>query len=442
MAADLAAARGRGCASSAAATRTSANFGVFASPERRLVFDLNDFDETLPGAVGVGCQAARREPARRRAGQRVSRARSAARGARLRRELPQRHGELRGHGHPRRVVCAASRSRRCSTSTPRSSSRELVKRTQKALAKARTKDSLQALAQAHRGRRRRAADRRPTPADRARRRARQGRAARPDHRGPAPHPRAATVVTLPAERRVLFDQFELVDFARKVVGVGSVGTRGLDRPVARPRRRRPAVPADQGGAALGARAVRGAERVRQPRRARRRRAAADAGLERHLPRLAARRRSTARRDFYVRQLKDWKASADVERMVPDGPGGLRPAVRLDARPRPRAHRRPRRRSPPTSAAATVRPGDRSTFAEAYAEQNERDYAALAAARARRAGSRRATTSDATATAGCSPALTAPSGGRGERARTAPRWRAPPAPASASLPTTSFAVRLA
>src|SRR5205085_4770175 len=25
------------------------NFGVFASPERQLVFDLNDFDETLPG---------------------------------------------------------------------------------------------------------------------------------------------------------------------------------------------------------------------------------------------------------------------------------------------------------------------------------------------------------------------------------------------------------
>ena len=25
------------------------NFGLFASPERRLVFDINDFDETLPG---------------------------------------------------------------------------------------------------------------------------------------------------------------------------------------------------------------------------------------------------------------------------------------------------------------------------------------------------------------------------------------------------------
>ena len=33
------------------------NFGVFASPERALVFDVNDFDETLPGPVGVGCQA-------------------------------------------------------------------------------------------------------------------------------------------------------------------------------------------------------------------------------------------------------------------------------------------------------------------------------------------------------------------------------------------------
>jgi uncharacterized protein (DUF2252 family) len=25
------------------------NFGAFGSPERRLLFDLNDFDETLPG---------------------------------------------------------------------------------------------------------------------------------------------------------------------------------------------------------------------------------------------------------------------------------------------------------------------------------------------------------------------------------------------------------
>ena len=43
------------------------NFGLFGSPERRLVFDINDFDETLPGTVGVGRQATRREHAGRRA---------------------------------------------------------------------------------------------------------------------------------------------------------------------------------------------------------------------------------------------------------------------------------------------------------------------------------------------------------------------------------------
>ncbi len=37
------------------------NFGVFGSPERKLLFDINDFDETLPGPVGVGRQTACRE---------------------------------------------------------------------------------------------------------------------------------------------------------------------------------------------------------------------------------------------------------------------------------------------------------------------------------------------------------------------------------------------
>ena len=37
------------------------NFGVFASPERQMLFDINDFDETLPGPVGVGREAPRRE---------------------------------------------------------------------------------------------------------------------------------------------------------------------------------------------------------------------------------------------------------------------------------------------------------------------------------------------------------------------------------------------
>ena len=47
------------------------NFGLFASPERTLVFDANDFDETLPGTVGVGRQAARDQLRHRRPRERV-----------------------------------------------------------------------------------------------------------------------------------------------------------------------------------------------------------------------------------------------------------------------------------------------------------------------------------------------------------------------------------
>ena len=49
MASDLAGRRGRGCTCSSAATRTCRTSARFAAPDRRLVFGVNDFDETLPG---------------------------------------------------------------------------------------------------------------------------------------------------------------------------------------------------------------------------------------------------------------------------------------------------------------------------------------------------------------------------------------------------------
>src|SRR3954452_21491861 len=49
MAQDLAAAPRSGLTVQCCGDAHLSNFGVFASPERRLVFDLNDFDETLPG---------------------------------------------------------------------------------------------------------------------------------------------------------------------------------------------------------------------------------------------------------------------------------------------------------------------------------------------------------------------------------------------------------
>ena len=49
MAADLATTPASGLRVQLCGDAHLANFGAFASPERRLVFDVNDFDETLPG---------------------------------------------------------------------------------------------------------------------------------------------------------------------------------------------------------------------------------------------------------------------------------------------------------------------------------------------------------------------------------------------------------
>src|SRR5579862_4639264 len=49
MAADLAGTPVTGLTVQACGDAHLSNFGIFGSPERRLLFDLNDFDETLPG---------------------------------------------------------------------------------------------------------------------------------------------------------------------------------------------------------------------------------------------------------------------------------------------------------------------------------------------------------------------------------------------------------
>ena len=84
MAADLAATPRSGLHVQLCGDAHLSNFGVFASPERRLVFDINDFDETLPGPVGVGREAAGGELRGRRPRPRVHR-RGAAQGRARRR---------------------------------------------------------------------------------------------------------------------------------------------------------------------------------------------------------------------------------------------------------------------------------------------------------------------------------------------------------------------
>ena len=84
------------------------------------------------------------------------------------------------------------------------------------------------------------------------------------------------------------------------------------------------------------------------------------------------------RDFYVRQLKDWKFSAPVERAIPSG---LRVYAGLCGWTLARAHARSGDR---VALAAYLGGSDTfdqaiADFAETYADQNEDDYAALQAA---------------------------------------------------------------
>jgi uncharacterized protein (DUF2252 family) len=183
--------------------------------------------------------------------------------------------------------------------------------------------------------------------------------------------------TLGYERRELIEQFRLVDFARKVVGVGSVGTRawialllgrdGQDPLFLQMKEAESSVleeflgPSDLDN--HGERVVTG-QRLMQ--------ASSDIFLgwlhvEEGL--------DGQSRDFYGRQLKDWKGSAEIELMVPQG---MRLYARMCGWTLARAHARSGDRIAIGAYMGSGETFDRAIadFAEAYADQNERDYKAL------------------------------------------------------------------
>ena len=86
------------------------------------------------------------------------------------------------------------------------------------------------------------------------------------------------------------------------------------------------------------------------------------------------------RDYYVRQLRDWKGSYDVEGAIPQG---LTKYVGVCAQALARAHARSGDRIAIASYLGSSTTFDRAiaTFAETYADQNERDFEALKAAAA-------------------------------------------------------------
>ena len=111
MAADLAAGPDSGLRVQLCGDAHLSNFGVFQAPDRRLVFDINDFDETLPGPFEWDVKRLAASVAIGARDRGFKRRRGRGRGARRGRRLPQGDGRVRGDERARRLVRAPRRRR-------------------------------------------------------------------------------------------------------------------------------------------------------------------------------------------------------------------------------------------------------------------------------------------------------------------------------------------
>jgi len=379
MAADLAATPVSGLAVQACGDAHLSNFGIYASPERALVFDLNDFDETLPGPWewDVKRLAASLEVAGRGNGYRSGRRRQIVTATVRRYREAMR--VFAGQGNLAVWYAQAETGALREQFGSQLAARER-RQADSAVAKARTRDSLQALARLTRqvdGRPRIVADP-PLVVPLSDLVA-----------GTADQARLETELrnligayrrTLETDRRYLLEQFEFADMARKVVGVGSVGTRCwivlmLGRDASDPlflqvKEAERSVLEDFAGASEyanhGQRVVAG-QRLMQ--------AASDIflGWQRNEADLDGRPH-----DYYVRQLRDEKFSADIETMTPSG---MRAYGELCGWTLARAHARSGDRIAIAAYLGQSAVFDQAIaeFAAAYADQNERDHQALTAA---------------------------------------------------------------
>jgi uncharacterized protein (DUF2252 family) len=183
--------------------------------------------------------------------------------------------------------------------------------------------------------------------------------------------------TLETDRRHLIDQYRFAHLARKVVGVGSVGTRCwivlmLGRDQSDPL----FLQVKEAEKSVLSRFLGASEYTNQGQRVvagqRLMQASSDIFLGWH--RIAAGLDGKSR-DFYVRQLRDWKFSIDTDALVP---GGMRMYGALCGWTLARAHARSGDR---IAIAAYLGGSDVfdeaiTQFADAYADQNERDHDAV------------------------------------------------------------------
>jgi uncharacterized protein (DUF2252 family) len=374
MAADLADGPRTGLHAQLCGDAHLSNFGIFAAPDRRLVFSINDFDETLPGPFewDVKRLAASFEVAGRDRGFDDASRRSIVMAAvREYRQAIARFAEMRNidvwytrldvDGIRKRLGAAVS-------------SKEL-KRFHANVADVRTKDSMRALAKLCRtvDGELRIVGNPPlvTPIEDVLPGAEQEHLEEVVRRMVRTYRR-----TLPHDRRHLLESYRYVHAARKVVGVGSVGTRTwillmVGRDASDPlflqfKEAQASVLEPFLGkskyAQHGQRVVEG-QRMMQ--------AAADImlGWERVIT------IDGEQRDFYIRQLWDAKGSAEIEVM---DTSGLEAYGRICGWTLARAHARSGDRIAIASYLGSGDALDRAIawFAETYADQNDRDYRAL------------------------------------------------------------------
>ena len=363
------------------------NFGVFASPERALLFDLNDFDETLPGPfeydvkrMAASFTIAARNNGFSKAEARESTMASVSAYREAMAEFAQMgvmdiwyshlsEAELMG------AIKTAARS--ASDKAQKKEVKKSEKRAKKTALKAHTRDSLQALSKLaeHVDGNYRIVSQPPIviPA----RELGPSIGMSPDELQHTIHEQLrAYRATLQDDRRQLLERFEVVDMARKVVGVGSVGTRAFIALLQGRDQQDPLfLQVKEATASVledhlpKSRYKQPGERVVQGQRMMQ--AASDIYL-------GWTKGAQENRWLYWRQLRDMKGSAEVEAMIPLG---LNFYASTCGWTLARAHARS---GDPIALAAYLGETDAfdrsiTDFSERYFDQNEKDYQAFAEA---------------------------------------------------------------
>jgi uncharacterized protein (DUF2252 family) len=350
------------------------NFGAFASPERELLFDVNDFDETLPGPFeyDVKRMAASFTIAARNNGFSKADARettmASVRGYREAMAGFARMSTLNiwyAHLSSDDILAAVRSAARTKKDV------KAAKRAEKAVQKARTRDSLQALSKLGElvdGRYRIVSQ--PPIVVPARDLAATYGLSRADAERAVRDQLREYRATLEDDRRHLLEGFQYLDLARKVVGVGSVGTRAFIVLVEGRDQQDPLfLQIKEATASVledhlpKSRYKHHGERVVQGQRMMQ--AASDIFL-------GWTKDPDAKRHYYWRQLRDMKASADVDTMSPTALAGY---AKICAWSLARAHARSGDPIAMAEYLGTSEKFDRSItdFSERYADQNERDY---------------------------------------------------------------------